>query len=111
MVKKEAPLRSGIYKVSLDPTRGHEQRGYRPVVIISPDTYNSTSNLVLICPITSKQKGYPFEVQCEGKKIHGVILVDQIRALDYRTRKLSFVEKLGTVTMQEVREKLVALIE
>jgi mRNA interferase MazF len=97
--------------LDFNPTKGREQRGYRPAVIISPATYNAKSSLALFLPITSKQKGYPFEVPLpEGLQVRGVILADQIKSLDWRTRNLKFVETLPPEVMAEIRGKIKPLI-
>jgi len=87
-------------------SRGHEQKGRRPAVVLSPAEYNTKSGLMLVCPMTTKKKGYPFEVSA-GK---GVVLVDQIRSVDWRARKA---KKKGTVpptAMREVRNLLGLLL-
>ena len=112
MVKKKsaAPIPGGIYKVSLDPTLGHEQRGYRPVLVVSPQKYNRKSGLALVCPITSQRKGYPFEVPLSLEKLEGVVLVDQVRALDWQARKFVYIGKLDNKAFEEVRAKLLAIL-
>jgi mRNA interferase MazF len=64
--------------LTFDPQAGHEQRGRRPALILSPRSYNSKARLAIACPITSHVKGYPFEVPLpQGGKISGVILADR----------------------------------
>ncbi len=90
--------------------RGHEQDGRRPALIVSPHAYNAKSGLALACPITSQVKGYPFEVAFKVKQVQGVILVDQIRGVDWKERRA---EKIGTVSdsvIHEVQEYLKKLI-
>ena len=92
MATSYIPNRGDIVYLDFNPTKGHEQRGYRPALIISPAAYSEKSLLALFCPITSQQKGYPFEVLLpEDLQTQGVILVDQIRSLDWRMRKIKFV--------------------
>lgn len=87
MVKKpEIPKRGDIVWIDFSPTKGHEQSGLRPAVVISSIEYNSFSGLVLVCPMTSKRKGYFFEVPIEGPKIKSFVLSDQIRSFDIRER-------------------------
>ena len=77
------PERGDIVKMSFDPQSGHEQAGWRPALVVSPALYNRASSLALLCPITSRAKGYPFEVALpDGLGVSGVILADQIRSLD-----------------------------
>ncbi len=105
------PDRGDIVYLDFNPTKGREQRGYRPAVIISPAVYNAKSSLALFLPITSKQKGYPFEVLLpEGLQVRGVILADQIKSLDWRSRDLKFVETLPLEVMAEVGGKIKPLI-
>ena len=64
-----------------------------------------------MCPITSHIKGYPFEVIVKDKKIIGAILADQIRSLDWKERKVSFIKKISTQSLSEVQEKIIILIK
>lgn len=62
-IQGRLPKRGDIIRLQLNPRTGSEQSGYRPAMVISPSAYNRISKLILICPITSRQKGWPFEVQ------------------------------------------------
>ena len=105
------PNRGDIVYLDFNPTKGHEQRGYRPALIISPAAYSEKSSLALFCPITSQQKGYPFEVLLPADlQTHGVILVDQIRSLDWRVRQIKFVETVSLEVITEVQAKIAPLI-
>ena len=105
------PDRGDIVYLDFNPTKGHEQRGYRPALIISPAAYSEKSSLALFCPITSQQKGYPFEVLLpEDLQTPGVILVDQIRSLDWRVRQMKFVETVSLEVITEVQAKITPLI-
>ncbi|WGV24527.1 type II toxin-antitoxin system PemK/MazF family toxin [Halotia branconii] len=91
--------------------QGREQQGYRPVLVISPIRYNQMSSLVLACPITSKSKGLKFEVPLtEDMKTAGVVLADQIKTLDWKARKVKFVETVAADLIEEVQAKLETLI-
>ncbi|MBD2449626.1 type II toxin-antitoxin system PemK/MazF family toxin [Nostoc sp. FACHB-152] len=91
--------------------QGREQIGYRPVLVISPLQYNRMASLVLVCPITSNSKGLNFEVPLgEGMQTKGVILSDQIKTLDWRARKVRFVEKISQDLLEEVQARLETLI-
>ena len=73
------PNRGDILRLELDPRTGSEQAGYRPAIVISPLAYNQVSKLILICPITGRQKGWPFEVALlDRMKTYGVVLVDDL---------------------------------
>jgi mRNA interferase MazF len=80
-------------------------------LIISPAVYSEKSSLALFYPITSQQKGYPFEVLLpEDLQTHGVILVDQIRSLDWRVRQIKFLETVAPEVIAEVQAKIAPLI-
>jgi mRNA interferase MazF len=111
MVKKiYAPERGDIVWLNFDLQFGHEQKGKRPAVVISPLEYNEKVGLALFCPITSKVKSYPFEVRIINKKIEGVVLADQIKSLDWNKREASFITKVTENEMEEVINKIVVLI-
>ncbi|MFN6563230.1 MAG: type II toxin-antitoxin system PemK/MazF family toxin [Nostoc sp. ChiSLP01] len=91
--------------------QGGEQIGYRLVLVISPIKYNRMASLVLVCPITSNPKGLSFEVPLlEGMQTKGVVLSDQIKTLDWRARRVKFVESVAQDLIEEVQAKLETLI-
>ena len=111
MVKKKyIPERGDIVWLNFDPQSGHEQKGKRPAVVISPKEYNEKTGLGLFCPITSKIKDYPFEVKIENKKISGVVLSDQIKSLDWKTREIEFIIKISSKTIDEIIDKIRVLL-
>ena len=82
------PERADVIWISLDPQAGQEQRGRRPALVLSPAAYNGRVGLVLVCPITSQVKGYPFEVALpDGLPVTGVVLADQVKSLDWEARQ------------------------
>ena len=97
--------------VELEPTRGHEQSGHRPALVLTPQQYNVRSGLCVLCPITSRARGYPFEVAVpQGHAISGVILADQVRSVSWEKR---YVKMAGTASIElvdEIRERLAALL-
>ncbi|KGE73908.1 endoribonuclease MazF [Spirochaeta lutea] len=112
MVKKTyIPNRGDIVWLDFNPQLGHEQRGRRPALVLSHEKYNEKIGLGIFCPITSKTKGYPFEVKIFGKKINGCILSDQIKSLDWKTRNIEYVEKSKEEIVDEVLEKIKVIIE
>jgi mRNA interferase MazF len=111
MVKKKySPERGDIVWLNFNPQSGHEQRGKRPAVVISPKEYNEKVGLGLFCPITSKIKNYPFEIKIENEKIDGVILSDQIKSLDWKTREIEFITKMTSEKIGEVINKISVLL-
>ncbi|YAF94247.1 MAG: type II toxin-antitoxin system PemK/MazF family toxin [Nodularia sp. CChRGM 3473] len=91
--------------------QGREQTGYRPFLVISPIKYNQMASLVLACPITTTPKGLRFEVPLvEGMETKGVVLTDQIKTLDWKARKVKYVESITEDLIEEVQAKLETLI-
>ncbi len=111
MVKIYVPQRGDLVLLSFNPQSGKEQSGRRPAVIISPKAYNEKVGLAVFCPITAHIKGYPFEVELPANlKTKGVILSDHVKNLDWRARKVKFLEKLPDSKMNEILEKLQLLV-
>ena len=106
------PGKGDVVWLDFDPQAGHEQSGRRPAFVLSPQSYNKKTGLVLCCPITTQVKGYPFEVPVGGKTgARGVILADQVKSLDWQVRRA---EKKGIVTKEVLEEavlKIRAILE
>lgn len=82
--------------LEFDPQAGHEQGGRRPAVVLSPAAYNGLVGLALVCPLTTRVKGYPFEVAIPpGGKAGGVALADQVKSLDWRARRAARFDRLA----------------
>ena len=106
------PDRGDLVWLEFTPQAGSEQRGRRPALVISPKAYNGKVGLALFCPITSKIKGYPFEVLLpDGYLVGGVVLSDQLKSLDWRTRKAKFIERISSDLMAMVTARLLPLLE
>jgi mRNA interferase ChpB len=106
--------RGDIYMVSLDPTEGREQRGSRPVLIVSPTEFNEATKLPVVCPITNGgdfARRIGFAVPITGIKTTGVIRCDQPRVLDIGSRNGRKVETLPALIMEEVLAKLAPIFE
>jgi mRNA interferase MazF len=111
MVRKiYIPEQGEVVWINFNPVRGHEQKGKRPAFVVSRRIYNEKSGLALLCPITSQIKGYPLEVSINTAKIKGAILADQMRSVDWKERKASFISKADSSVIAEVKEKLFALV-
>ena len=108
--EKYTPERGDIVWLNFNPGSGHEQKGKRPAVVISPKGYNEKVGLGLFCPITSKAKNYPFEVRTENGKVNGVVLSDQIKSLDWRTREIEYIAKEAPERMNEIIDKISTLL-
>jgi mRNA interferase MazF len=90
--KPYVPQRGDVVWITLNPQAGHEQAGRCSALILSPGTYNGKVGLAILCPITNQIKDYPFEVLIPvGLSIKGAILADQVKSLDWRTRKAELI--------------------
>lgn len=111
MKKSGVPDRGDIVIISCSPQSGHEQAGRRPAVVLSPRKYNEIIGLSIMCPITSKIKGYPFEVELpSGMKTHGAVLADQVKSFDWRARGATIIEKMPGETLSLIQDKILVLI-
>jgi len=91
-----------IIKISLDPTKGHEQAGYRPALVISNTSFSRASNMLMICPITNTKRSNPLHVELIGLQTTGFVMCDQIRATDIRARGFRVVESVPEDILWEV---------
>lgn len=107
--KSYVPEAGDVVWLDFDPQMGHEQAGHRPAVVLSPRLYNSKTGLMLCCPMTTKIKGYPFEVVIEGSA-PGAVLSDQIKSLDWRKRNAVRKSGVSAGELAQIREKAKALI-
>ena len=106
MVKRYIPEAGDVIWVDFSPTRGHEQAGKRPAVVISVRAYSAVSGLCTVCPITSQSKGYTNEVPISTKSIIGVVLVDQHKTIDIYARTLKKVAKVDVATLKDIRTRI-----
>jgi mRNA interferase MazF len=109
--RRFVPDRGDIVWLDFTPQAGHEQRGQRPALVLSPAAYNGRVGLALACPVTSQIKGYPFEVLLpEGLKVKGAVLADQIKSLDWQVRKAKLSCRAPASVVEEVTGKLLVLL-
>lgn len=104
------PDAGDIVWLEFDPQAGHEQAGHRPALVMSPSIYNGKTGLMICCPLSTRIKGYPFEVLTEVGGQAGVVLSDQVKSLDWKIRAA---RKKGTVSesvMMDVRARIKALL-
>ncbi len=109
MSKTYTPDAGDIVWLNFTPQAGHEQAGHRPALVISPKAYNQKTGLMVCCPMTTQIKNYPFEVRLSGDPTN-VVLADQVKSLDWKSRKA---KRKGTPSpdeLAEVRRKAIALI-
>ena len=112
MVKKYIPEQGDIVFLDFNPIKGHEQSGFRPAIVISTNVFNQNTKMVIVCPITSNEKEFPTHYILEDtKKVHGSVLCEHIRRIDYEIRNLKFVEKLSENDFISIITLLNACIE
>ncbi|OGI64777.1 hypothetical protein A3H53_00450 [Candidatus Nomurabacteria bacterium RIFCSPLOWO2_02_FULL_40_10] len=104
------PDQGDIIYFNFSPSVGREQKGVRPAMVISRDIFNQSSGLAVVCPITSKQKNYPFEVLVEADQIYGFALIDQARAIDYNAREFKFISRAGAALIEEIKAKFISIV-
>jgi mRNA interferase ChpB len=108
--------RGDIYVVSLDPTAGHEQRGKRPVLVISPGKFNRLTTVPIVLPITTggnfaRTAGFAVSLMGAGTRTTGVVRCDQPRAVDLRARGATRLESAPDGIVDEVLSKVSSLFE
>jgi mRNA-degrading endonuclease toxin of MazEF toxin-antitoxin module len=113
---ERAMKRGEIWLVSLDPTSGHEQRGRRPVLIVSPEPFNRVTKVPVVLPITSggnfaRAAGFAVPLTGAGTKTTGIIRCDQPRALDLAARGGKKLESIPDVIVGEVLARIVPIFE
>ena len=108
--------RGEIWIVSLDPTAGHEQQGTRPVLIVSPASFNRLTGTPIVLPITTggnfaRRAGFAVSLEGTGSRKRGVVRCDQPRALDFTARKGKRVDKVPEHLVDDVLARLAAILE
>jgi mRNA interferase MazF len=105
------PERGDVVWLVTPGAEGHEQAGRRPWLVVSPASYNGKVGLALLCPLTSRQKGYPFEVAVpDALAVRGVVLADQVKSLDWHARGAEFACVLPADVTAAVLARLAALV-
>lgn len=109
---KKAPQQGEIVWIDFDPQSGHEQAGRRPALVISKVAYNQRIGRAFVCPITSKVKGYPFEVAVSNKSVNGVVLSDQLKSVDWVSRGTTMTgEFVGQTELQTVWRLVESIVD
>ncbi|MDD5764887.1 MAG: endoribonuclease MazF [Candidatus Marinimicrobia bacterium] len=111
MTTAYVPDRGDIVWLDFSPQTGHEQAGKRPAIVISPMAYNIKVGLALFMPITNQEKGYVFEIKLpDDLPISGVILTDQMKSLDWKSRNARRIGAVSTACYTEIIRKFSVLI-
>lgn len=106
MVAWYIPEAGDVVWIDFSPTRGHEQKGRRPAVVISVRAYTKASGLCTVCPVTSQAKGYSNEVPLAIKKVIGVVLVDQHKTIDIFARIPVKIGKIDAAALADIRARI-----
>jgi mRNA interferase MazF len=110
-MKKYIPSKGDIVTLSFDPQSGHEQKGRRPALIVSNTLFNQKTALAMVCPITNKDRKFPLHIQInKAESIKGFVMVEQIKSVDYNSRKAKFIEKAAAELLNDVLAMLDACI-
>jgi mRNA interferase MazF len=105
------PDRGDLVWLAFDPQAGREQAGRRPALVLSPALYNGKTNLAVVCPITSRSKGYPFEVMLPADApIKGAILSDHLKNVDWRERQAQFIGSVRVDVLVQVLNRVAPLL-
>ena len=110
-MKKYIPRKGDVIYVSFNPQSGKEQRGHRPALVVSNTLFNQRTGLAMVCPVTNTDRGWGLHVRLPaGFKLSGVVMVEQIKSIDYTARKARYIEKAPQDILNEVLAILDACI-
>lgn len=98
-----APQAGDLIWLIFDPRVGHERSGRRPALVLSPKLFTERTGLAIVCPITSKVKGLPFEIALTDTKTKGAVLLIHIKSVDVSTRRATFIEQAPVALLKQVR--------
>jgi mRNA interferase MazF len=104
------PDAGDVVWLAFDPQTGHEQAGHRPALVLSPALYNGKSGLMVCCALSTRVKGYPFEVLTQANGQDCVVLSDQVKSLDWKARRARKKGSVPEPVMQQVRARIKALL-
>ena len=105
------PRQGDFVALTFDPQSGHEQRGRRPAFVVSKDLFNRTTGIAIVCPVTNTRRGFPFHVPVPaGSDLTGFIMVEQVKAVDFRSRAAYRIDRGSEELLAEVLSILDACI-
>src|ERR1700719_1739462 len=110
MVARYVPGAGDIVWIDFDPQAGRERAKRRPALVVTERTYNRASGLVIVCPLTSRRKPYPFALPAVVDKVEGAVLVDHLKSLDWAARRAAFHSKADPALLAKVRAYLGVLL-
>ncbi len=102
------PRKGDFVAVTFDPQSGHEQRGRRPALVVSNDLFNKATGFCIACPVTNTRRDFPFHVSIpDGEAVTGVVMVEQVKSIDYRARA---VKRIGAAP-ESVLEEVLSILD
>ncbi len=105
------PRKGDLVALTFDPQSGHEQKGRRPALVVSNDLFNRHTGMAIVCPITNTIRNFPFHVPLPyNTQLTGVVMVEQVKSIDYRSRKVKRIAKADQLLLNEVLSLLDACI-
>ena len=106
------PRQGQVLKLDLDPTLGHEQKGYRPVLTVSASLFNKTTGFCWVVPVTTPQKGLPNEIRLpDGLPVSGTLLLSQLRSIDWRARPFSMACAVPLDFLEDILARLSTVLD
>lgn len=100
---KHIPEKGDFITLSFDPQSGHEQKGRRPALVVSNFIFNQATGLAIVCPITNTDRKIPFHLAVpSSSSLTGFVMVEQLKSVDFNSRKVKFVEKAPTELIDDV---------
>ena len=97
------PQRGDFVVLTFDPQSGHEQQGRRPAFVISNYLFNKHTGLAIVCPITNRSRKVPFHIPVPAQSsLTGYIMVEQVKSIDFVSRKIKFIKKASPETLIDV---------
>lgn len=96
--------------ISIQGTLGHEQKGRRPALVISSNDFNKSTSMAFVCPITNTDRGYLHHIPTNSEKVSGFVMCEQLRSIDYKSRKAKFITKASDTLMINVSNCITALL-
>lgn len=111
MSRAYVPDTGEVVWLEFDPQAGHEQAGHRPALVISPASYNGKTGLMVCCPMSTKIKGYTFEVVTQVDGVDCAVLSDQVKSLDWKVRRAKKKAVVSADVLVHVRAKMKALLQ
>lgn len=100
---KYIPEKGDFITLSFDPQSGHEQKGRRPALVVSNYLFNKATGLAIVCPITNTDRKIPFHLAVPAtSSLTGFVMVEQVKSVDFNTRKAKFVEKAAKALIDDV---------